>query len=67
MAKFERAEIGRVALIQETECGRIRQIGLTEAQSVSLQAFLAILSESSPLVAMGEDYDLILKRECNNK
>lgn len=63
MAKFERAEIGTIALVQETEDGRIRQIGLTDEQSKSLQVFLAILSKNSPLVQMGEEYDLVLKSE----
>jgi len=63
MPKFERTEIGNLALVQETEDGRIRQIGLTEEQSKQLQFYCAIISKGQPLVQMGEDYDLVLK--CN--
>ena len=61
MAKFETLEPGSIALIQQTTEGRILQVGLTQSQSVLLQNFLAILSKESPLVQMGEDWDLILK------
>ena len=37
MAQFARLNIGAVGLVQETEDGRIRQIGLTEEQSSMLQ------------------------------
>jgi len=61
MTKFERTEIGNIALVQETEDGRIRQIGLTEEQSKQLQFYCALISKGQPLVQMPEDYDLILK------
>jgi len=61
MTKFERTEIGNMALVQETEDGRIRQIGLTEEQSKQLQFYCALISKGQPLVQMPEDYDLILK------
>lgn len=61
MGKFERLEIGKVGLVQETEDGRIIQIGLTPSQSEMLQIFLATLSKESPLVQMSEDYELVLK------
>jgi hypothetical protein len=68
--KFERVEIGSIALVQETEDGRIRQIGLTPAQSQMLQIFLASISKDSPLVQMGEEYDVVLKqnlcKKCKN-
>jgi len=64
MAKFERLEIGSVGLVQEAEDGRIRQIGLTEEQSKMLQILVAQISKDSPLVQMGEEYDLVLKSEC---
>lgn len=63
MAEFERLEIGKIALVQETEDGRIRQIGLTEEQSNTLQLLLASISRGRPLVQMGEEYDLVLKRQ----
>ncbi|WP_370398403.1 hypothetical protein [Tenacibaculum dicentrarchi] len=63
MANFERLNIGAVGLVQETEDGRIRQIGLTEEQSNMLQALVASISNGSPLVQMGEEYDLVLKSE----
>ena len=62
--KFSRLEKGKIGLVQETEDGRIIQIGLRPEQSEQLQIFLGILSQSSPLVQMGEDYELILKSEC---
>ena len=64
MAKFKRLNIGAIGLVQETEDGRIRQIGLTEEQSKMLQVLVASISNGSPLVQMGEDYDLVLKSEC---
>lgn len=61
MPQFERLEIGKLSLVQETEDGRIIQIGLTEGQSEMLQTMVAVISQGSPLVQMSEDYDLILK------
>jgi len=63
MSKFERLAIGNIGLVQETEDGRIRQIGLTQEQSEMLQHLLGVMSKESPLVQMGEEYDLVLKRE----
>ncbi len=62
MAQFERLDIGALGLIQETEDGRIRQIGLTAEQSKMLQILVASMSQGQPLVQMGKEYDLILKR-----
>ena len=71
MSQFSNVEVGTIALIQQTETGRILQIGITEAQSKMLQFFLAKLSEESKLVQMGEDYDLVLKsslcKRCSSK
>lgn len=61
MAKFTNLEIGKIGLIQETEDGRIVQIGLTKTQSELLQLFLSTLSKESPLIRMGGEYDLVLK------
>jgi len=61
MANFELLEVGSIALIQQTKEGRILQIGLTTSQSALLQNFLAVISKDSPLVQMGEDWDLVLK------
>ena len=63
MAQFERLEIGAVGLVQETEDGRIRQIGLTEEQSRMLQILVASISNGDPLILMGEEYDLKLKNK----
>ena len=65
MAQFERLEIGQVSLVQETEDGRIRQIGLTPEQSKTLQFYVALISQNAPLIQMGDEYDLILKSERN--
>ena len=62
--KFSRLELGKIGLLQETEDGKIVQIGLRPEQSEQLQIFLGILSQSYPLVQMGENYELILKSEC---
>ena len=61
MSNFEMLEAGKIALIQQTKEGRILQVALTSNQSELLQNFLAILSKESPLVQMGEDWDLVLK------
>lgn len=61
MATFETVEVGTIALIQQTEDGRILQIGLTPNQSEMLQSFLAVISKESKLLQMPEEYDLVLK------
>ena len=45
MSQFEKLEIGQLGLIQETEDGRIRQIGLTKEQSKQLQFYCALISK----------------------
>ena len=67
MANFERLELGKIGLIQETEDGRIVQIGLRHEQSEMLQLFLATISKDNPLVVMGEDYELVLKNKIKTK
>jgi len=67
MAKVETVEVGAIALIQQTEDGRILQIGLTTEQSNTLQLFLAKLSETSSLIQMSEEYDLVLKSSLKKK
>ena len=61
MATFETVDAGTIALIQQTETGRILQIALTVEQSKMLQVFLGILSKESKLIQMPEEYDLVLK------
>jgi hypothetical protein len=63
MSKFETLDVGKVALIQQTEDGRIVQIGLTKSQSELLQVFLASISKESPLIQMPKEYDLKLKTD----
>jgi hypothetical protein len=65
MATFKNSEIGEITLIQGTESGRIIQIGLSTEQHKLLQMFLAEISKESPLIQMGEEYDLVLKSEIN--
>lgn len=67
MAKIDTVEVGAIALIQQTEDGRIRQIATTKEQSRMLQLFLATLSQESKLVQMPEEYDLVLKSSVCNK
>lgn len=67
MATFETVEVGTIALIQQTEEGRILQIGLTPNQSEMLQSFLAVISKESKLIQMPEEYDLVLKSSLKNK
>jgi len=59
-------KVGKIALIQQTEDGRIVQIGLTHSQSDTLQDFLAMISSEKPLVKMPEAYELVLKSSVNN-
>jgi hypothetical protein len=59
--KVETVSVGTIALIQQTETGRILQVAMTEEQSKMLQILLASISQSIPLVQMGEEYDLVLK------
>ena len=59
--KVETVDVGTIALIQQTETGRILQVAMTTEQSKMLQILLASISQGQPLVQMGEDYDLILK------
>lgn len=59
--KIENVDVGTIALIQQTETGRIMQIAMTSEQSKMLQIILASISQGSPLVQMGEDHDLVLK------
>lgn len=59
--KVETVNPGTIALIQQTDTGRIMQVAMTEAQSKMLQIFLATISKESPLVQMGEEFDLVLK------
>lgn len=67
MINTETVTPGTIALIQQTEEGRILQIAITPQQSDLLQSFLAIVSKESPLVRMGEEYDLVLKSSLKNK
>jgi hypothetical protein len=67
MAKFEFLEPNTIALIKQTETGRIVQIAMTEEQSNMLQILLASISKQSPLVQMGEEHDLVLKSSLCNK
>jgi len=59
--KVETVDVGTIALIQQTETGRILQVAMTTEQSKMLQIFLATISQGQPLVQMGEDHDLTLK------
>ena len=59
--KVETVDVGTIALIQQTEKGRILQVAMTAEQSKMLQIFLSTISQGQPLVQMGEDHDLILK------
>lgn len=59
--KVETVDVGTIALIQQTETGRILQVAMTAEQSKMLQIFLATISQGQPLVQMGEEHDLVLK------
>jgi hypothetical protein len=58
-----RLKTGDIGLVQQTEDGRIIQIGLRTKQRKMLEAFLAEISQGSPLVQMGEEHDLVLKNK----
>jgi hypothetical protein len=59
--------VGQIGLVQLSEDNVIRQIGLTEQQRHTLEIFLASLSKEKPLVLMGEEYDLVLKKDVVRK
>ena len=59
--------VGQIGLVQLSEDNVIRQIGLTEQQRRTLEIFLASLSKEKPLVLMGEEYDLVLKKDVVRK
>lgn len=63
MAKFSTVKQGDIALIRQTEDGRIQQIGITQEQSDILQLFLAGLSAEQSFVIMPKRYDLVLKNQ----
>ena len=56
---IEKAKVGSVGLIQETEDGRIIQLGMTEEQSTMINVLVAKISEASPLQNLGKDYEMI--------
>jgi hypothetical protein len=60
--KFELLDPGKFSLIQQDEDGRILQIGLTESQSEMLQISVALISNKSPVLRLGKEHDLILKK-----
>ena len=57
---FSYLENGEVGIIQ-IDGDRVVQLGLTIEQSKMLQIFLASISQTNPIVKMGEEHDLILK------
>ena len=63
MAALENLHIGVIGLIQQDKEGRIIQLGLTNEHSQLLQLFLAQLSKENPLVRMGGEYELVLKKD----
>jgi len=52
---------GEIALIT-TDNGRIVQLAMTVEQHKTLSMVLSAMTQQSPLVKMGEEYDLVLKR-----
>ena len=56
-------ENGEIGLVQQTPTGRIIQIGMTPEQSRVLQAFLGSLSQESPLIQLGNEFELIFKNK----
>lgn len=65
--KVDNMKPGQIGLHQLTNDGKIIQIGLTKDQHTMLETFLGIISKETPLVQMGEDYELILKKDAENK
>ena len=63
MEKFKELKTGKIGLIQQSDNGDIRQIGLTEDQSEMLHIFLASISKDKSLVIMPDEYNLKLKSE----
>ncbi len=63
MSKFESLQPNQVGLISQDESGVIYQIALTEEQSTTINAIVAMMSQNSPLVRLPKEYDLILKTQ----
>ncbi len=62
------SELGKIGIVEEMPCGRIRQIGLTADQKRMLELSLvpiAKMTSANALVGMPPDQDLILKRDAN--
>ena len=62
MAKFKQLEGDAVGLVMLGKDGGVVQIGLSQEQSDMLQMFAAMLSQESPLVKLGEEYNLYFKK-----
>ena len=60
--KFNTLDQGKIGLVQQTKDGKIVQIGLRPEQSEMLQIFLGTISQDNPLIQMGDDYELVLKK-----
>lgn len=61
--EYKQLPVNRISIVVATEDGRISQLGMTEDQSLALQAFVASMSKSKPLVKMNENHDLVLKSD----
>ena len=62
MAKFKQLEGDAVGLVMLSKDGGVVQIGLSQEQSDMLQMFAAMLSQDSPLIKLGEEYNLYFKK-----
>ncbi len=62
MAKFKQLEGDAVGLVMLGKDGGVVQIGLSQEQSDMLQMFAAMLSQDSPLIKLGEEYNLYFKK-----
>lgn len=61
MANTKDLEENEIGLVMITN-GRVAQIGLTPEQSIQIKFILSAVSKANPLVIMGEEHDLVLKR-----
>ena len=60
---YKQLPVNRIFLVVATDDGRISQLGMTEDQSIALQAFVASMSKTKPLVKMNNNHDLVLKSD----
>ena len=65
MNNFEPLKDNEIGLVM-VENGRIIQLGMTADTQKIITALIASVSQSHPLVRLGEEHDLVLKSQTKN-